>query len=425
MSSTAPCQWHDGANVKLHEAMRARRLAEEQVQHSSRTHRHTARENITKYQNLHDSFEKKRGATNHLSGILQERAQSLNKTIAATQRSLEALRSAERAKDRPLELNRFRFETRNKRPSCERVRDPFELALEEEQEQLRTAQRLLNGNAKKTEAALNTLGRMLDDIHFDHDHKEHGQQIDEQCLGRTHAAWPSRGDVRVGMLKHGLASPKGTLKAAASLGLQASGMVSLRVPSEAVERVAAPNLEQEERRHHNTARNALLAKEAERASSQLGTETNALLQQTEADCRRALEKVERTMAHRIEECTIIKEKIKKAILDTRNQIQRTVRTMQRTETEIHHHEEPAELCTTRDAFRSSRKRHENIEDPVSTAMHYHKQGLQKGANLLGSCNGHENRVLQELERARRQLEADLADKEMAIDLDIKCQQRRV
>merc|ERR1719428_414540 len=107
---------------------------------SIKTHGTTKSNNISQYQSVQDAFSIKCHTTAQLIDILDERIRSVTTSIQRTKASVAFLQSAFNSKKEPLSLCVYRQSIRTKRPAQEMIRDPFEIALEEEKEVLLSAE---------------------------------------------------------------------------------------------------------------------------------------------------------------------------------------------------------------------------------------------------------------------------------------------
>merc|ERR550514_1134097 len=118
---------------------------------SKSSHEATKTDNITRYQDVHANFQTKVYTTSQLAQLLQDRINSVNTSITLSKQSLGALQMSHQATLAPLQLCTWRQEQRLQRPERELVRDPCEIALEEEKDVLMDAREKLATNAGKTE----------------------------------------------------------------------------------------------------------------------------------------------------------------------------------------------------------------------------------------------------------------------------------
>eukprot|EP00746_Dinoflagellata_sp_MGD_P168423 gnl/MRDRNA2_/MRDRNA2_99879_c0_seq1.p1 gnl/MRDRNA2_/MRDRNA2_99879_c0~~gnl/MRDRNA2_/MRDRNA2_99879_c0_seq1.p1 ORF type:complete len:505 (-),score=99.57 gnl/MRDRNA2_/MRDRNA2_99879_c0_seq1:55-1467(-) len=437
-SSRLPNEWQNSTMANLQAAMRAQKIADEQFEQSRKSHEQTRQTNIDQYQNVHSHFESKVEATSSLKALLQERLESVQNSITASKMSMAALQTANQAKLPPLQLCSWRQEQRAGRPERELIRDPVEIALEEEKDVLMDARDKLQENAAKTEIMIKNLLKMHDDLSKDHLNKDHSLTIDKKCLGSMHRSWPTSGRAieappAQALLNRSprpmLGSTMGMKTMGSPTSLSFSGGLTLPHPAPSLglevtggtdHQAAAWNQQQEENRQNDTLKLVQKAKDLERAAQSLREESDSLMQKTDADSAYARNQVEMCLSKRIDETHDLKSTLEGCIATTDQSIASMMHVNSMTGDNLQSHEEPSALYSTRIGMREKRMPRENIGDPVKTALDKHAESLKMNHTHLQSCHNAESGTLHELQRTKAICMADLKDKTTALAIDVKC-----
>lgn len=423
-SNKLPNQWHAGTQSNLAVALRMQKLADEQFEQSKSSHAATRNDNIMRYQDVHSNFETKVYTTNQLAQLLQDRINSVNTSITLSKQSLGALQMSHQATLAPLQLCTWRQEQRSQRPERELVRDPCEIALEEEKDVLLDAREKLAVHADNTQRMIKALIKSLDDLNTDMSNKAHSLSIDSKCLGSMHKTWPTAGG-GVPVVK----SPKAPLgRSPNNTGTMALPRVSGGSPSElnfsmtggTSHQHVAWNMQQEENRQQMTIQLVEKAKEMERSAQALREECDNLIQKVCADSAYAKAQVEAMLQRRVDETTALKEQLTQAITATAASIQKLMLCNSMTRDNLDSHNEPADLLNSRVGLRGQRMPRENIGDPVKTSLDKHAESLRENHNHLFQRHQQEIETLKQLQQIKAVCEADLADKTAALAIDTRC-----
>lgn len=379
------------ANTNMSGAQKTQRSAHMACDDSFRTHRQCLQDNLSQYHSLHQTFQKKASDSRHLSEVLQRRIKSVTASIDKNKQSLSQLERAHHQKNAPLQLCNWRMDQRRQRPHREHIRDPFELALEEECSTLTNAQADLKLQMDRTQRSIQELNDSLQELQYDLGVKMHSLQIDEQCMRTTHKPWqkqPDRSGSRPG--------PKTS------------------------ERFRVTNTGNEETRQTETSKRDQIAIDKERAAQSLREESAHIIEQCQVACDQAKNKMERSMQERISETQNMRKRLENEIKETSVKIDRVKLTTQETKTQMRSLVEPMQLNDTRDSWRKQRAYREQIMDPVSTQMVEHHMFLNKAHESLEGRRREEKRTQQELEMRKTQLQEDLKDKTRALHIDLDC-----
>lgn len=422
-SPQSPAQWRDGTSSTLKSSMIARHAAQERVQRSLRSHQLARNDLSTNYKNLQTCTSEKVSSTNELKELLAKRIRSVQASSLASKKCLGDLQAADGAMILPLELNVWRVAMRAQRPERELVRDPFELALEEEHKALTSSREALKAAAKDMEGIIWDLGKTLEELRFDWENKTDSAAIDEACLAAMERR-PTRPQSRPGTpsspLSAGLCSPTAR-ETPRKLALSTGGMLSLigKAPTDPHANVEA-NLDNEESRKRDSASLMLRANQAEHAAQATREHCEYLIADTRARCERALRKVEVTMTDRINETQDMCRRLEESTRDTQKSIVEVAHFKALTKGEMQSHDPPADLVGSQDLLRGTRMHRERISDPVTSASERHRHGLARNYAMLEGCYDEEEDSLKKLQKEKAALELDFADKTAALNLDIAC-----
>lgn len=416
-SQKIPAEWHNSTANNLQMAMRAQKLADEQHSRSYMSHETTRTSNVNEYQNVHNNFSHKVDTTNSLSQVLQERIASVNTSINLSRQSLAALQTAHQAKQAPLQLCVWRMEQRAQRPKRELVRDPCEIALEEEKDTLCDAQSKLARNADQTERMLLALNKMLADLTHDLENKNHSLSIDRKCMGTLHRTWPTAGAGGLGSSMQ--RTPRSSTAFAGAMALGATHELPLMFDRTDAGR-ATDNAQNEELRQQQTVRLTQTAKELERNALSLRDDSDNLIQKTNQDCAFAKKQVEHALDMRISETQTLRNHLENAIHESSTSIAKMMSCNATTQANLDSHNEPADLFATRTKFRQQRMPRENIGDPVKTSLDRHAESLKMNHSHLQGCYNSESDAISNLQNIKSVCEGDLADKMAALQIDLRC-----
>lgn len=392
MSTRAPEDWHGMSNTNMSIAKKTQMTAHSVCDDSVKAHRQCLSENTAQYHALHQSFQKKAATSQNLCEMLQRRIKSVTLSIDKNRHSLAALEQAHRAKDAPLQLCAWRIDHRAKRPQREHIRDPFEIALEEEHSALMNAQADIKVQMERTQKSIADLIDSQKELQHDFDVKSHALQIDEQCMRTTHKPWhKNTGVPRAGAL------PPASSKA-----------------------FIGNNYNNEDMRQTDSMKRDDGAKAKESSAQALREENSNVIEHCQQATDFARSKTEKLMQDRISENQAMRKRLEAEIKDTNTKIEKVKATMADTKSHIKSLVEPMQLNDTRDGWRKQRHYREQMLDPVSTQMVEHKMHLIKTSDALHDRHSQEKTVLVELEKRKAQLQEDLADKTKALHMDLDC-----
>lgn len=424
-STKVPVEWTHGTTTNLGNSSNSMWNADWQMRQSQQSHLQTQKDNVRNYQAAHNATQKKVDATTKLSAHLQHRIRCTQQSISFSKQNLAALHSSLEAKIPPLQLCTWRMEQRSLRPHRELVRDPAEIALEQEKACLTGARDQLQNACDKTDRMIQALNKSLDELDHDLHNKTHSLGIDDKCYGTQHRSWPHSGRQapKPSMTAGGQAAEM-DLAASATMGSMKGKTGAHDFGMKETGRVdhshTCSNIEQEEQRHHFTMGLMNNSADLERAAQRLREECQRLMQKTQRDCEQAKANSEDALQKRINETKDLRSKLGKTIEETSKKIDKLRQCNDLTGLNLDSHGEPRDLYSTKNKLRANRLPRENIGDPVKTALDKHATQLKNNFNHLSDMYTEEVTNLSDLERMKVAMEADLKDKTAALQLDLKC-----
>lgn len=387
-------QWHEATQHSLNQASSTQGHAAELMNFSLKTHSAAQSVNVAQYQAVHDAFSKKINTNRHLCDLIDERMRAHTISIARTKATLATLQTAYNSKKEPLSLCVWRQTQRTRRPYGEMIRDGFEIALEEEKECLLSAQDKLHNAMHASEQMVLVLNDSLKDLAHDYEVKMHSMQVDESCIRKTHTTWPA-------MTHDGApARPPAT---DASLPYKAWHDSS------------------EEKRVADCMARIERCRDKETYYQLLQSENDKLIASTAQDCQQARSNVEEKMRERISEVQEKRREIEISIAETQEKIESMTQCRALTETEIRAQEEPEFILQQRMDLRAARSGEENIPDPVTTELLEQQNTLKQTRAMLERRKDEEKQSLAMLAKSKADMVADLAEKGIALNLDLECQ----
>jgi len=389
------------STMNMTSASNSQQKAHQLCDTSRRIHQDSLHENLTSYNHLHGSLKEKVATSKNLVLNLDNRAKSVEKSIAATKHSLAQLETARRAKEPPLNLCTWRMEQREKRPLREQVRDGVELGLEDERKTLLTCQRSLVDAEKKTKDTIRNLEDALKELNIDISEKKQALSVDDMCLRTTHRNWQTTIDSY---------SPRGGGTFANSYPMMTT---ELRKNPEESSR-------NEVNRQNDASRHVQTAAKKEEAAAQLRADNDKLIQYCQRVSDDALRSAEQRLRGRVDENQRMRNSLEQELRQTQDKIEHTKGTIVDTKSQIKSLEDPLALVSTRDSWRKQRALKEQIHDPVSTMLEDHKLALIRTNEALRNQRQEEKSALRDLQNNKQRLTDDLRDKTLALHIDLNC-----
>jgi len=377
--------------------------ASKQMDTSRRCHDDTVVNNISCYDHLHKTMGQKVANSHRLIEKLTNRQHSIEGSLQATRASLAALEKALMEKDAPLRLCQWRLEQREKRPLREQVRDPCETALEDELATLIETQNRLRDAIKRTRAAIHDLTDMLNEVKHDIEHKQHALGIDESCLRSTERSMH--------------AVMERTPPPASARATRSPNSLSLAARHQVAIQESGGN---EVRRQQNAEHLSRQASAKEDAAKALRDDNSRLIQRCESMAHDAVAKAEKRMQERVQENQQMRRRLENEMRETNNQIQHTKGTISDTLYQLKALDEPMDLTNQCGSWRQQRATKEHIVDPVSTAIHMHRNQTLAAQKELLHHHQEEKAHLKELLDRRDRLAEDMKDKTSSLHIDLNC-----
>jgi len=404
MSMHTPADWAGHATANMSQAQKAHLGASKQMESSRRAHDDTVLNNISCYDHVHKTMGQKVKNTQRLIEKLNLRQQSIENSLNAQRSSLAVLEQAVADKESPIRLCQWRLDSREKRPLREQVRDPVEMALEEEHNVLVDTQHRLSEAIKRTKAAIHDLDTTLSEVKHDIEHKVHALNVDESCLRSTERSMQS-----VLERTPPPSSARGTTRPQNALTMAARHQVAHQESSS-----------NEVRRQQNAEHLSRHAAAKEEAAKALREDSQRLVQRCETMAADHLQRTEKRFQERVHENQSMRRRIEREVRETSTQIHNTKQTITDTRYQLRALEEPMELTSMCASSRQTRATKEHIVDPVTTALHQHRNATLNAHKGLMEHQQQEKAHLKELMDRRDRLSEDLQDKSSALQIDLNC-----
>lgn len=377
--------------------------AAKQMDTSRRAHDETVVNNISCYDHVHKTMGQKVKNSQRLIDKLTNRQQSIEGSLQAQRASLAALEKALQDKDAPIRLTQWRLDSREKRPLREQVRDPVEFALEEEHGTLIDTQKRLSEAIKRTKAAIHDLDDMLNEVKHDIEHKHHALSVDESCLRSTERSMH--------------AVMERTPPPASARTPRNPNTFAMAARHQVAHQESSSNEVKRQQNAEHLSRHAAAKEDAAKA---LREDSQRLIQRCESMASDALAKSERKLQERVQENQQMRRRLENEVRETNTQIQNAKGTISETKYQIKALEEPMELTSTCASWRQGRATKEHIVDPVSTALHQHRNATLAAHQDLMGHHQEEKAHLKELLDRRDRLTEDLQDKTHSLHVDLNC-----
>lgn len=362
-------------------------------------HDATRFENDQQHYTVHRQLCMKVGHTVKLKERLEERIAFVEESLQATNASLQELEAANAAKQKPIEVNRWRVSKRTERPKRENIQDSLEAALEEEKETLADAQKKLQRQAVKTRQMIQKLETTRDELKDDLKNKGEAFRIDANCI-KQGSSWGGS----LAPTNRTSPEPFETATEKSSCSLMTSGYTNRFEESE------------HKRQYDTLMRDRRAKKREEEARSLRGTNAE-IISQLETRCTSARKHTEARLCERIEETTEMRRRIMGAVEVTNAKIHKLTSCLNQTGEEIAAFEQPLDIAHTRQKLRAERPTKERIGDEVSDAIATQLRSLHLNKTALQKRHKEEQDSLRRLQEAKTQLLADLDDKQTALNLD--------
>jgi len=176
----------------------------------------------------------------------------------------------------------------------------------------------------------------------------------------------------------------------------------------------------EVRRQQNAEHLSRHASAKEEAAKALREDSQRLVQRCEALAADYLQRTEKRFQERVQENQAMRRRLEREVRETSTQIHNTKQTITDTRYQLKALEEPMELTSTCASWRQARATKEHIVDPVTTALHQHRNATLNAHKDLMEHHQNEKAHLKELMDRRDRLAEDLQDKSSALQIDFSC-----
>jgi len=311
------------------------------------------------------------------------------------------LQEAFHAKKAPMELCHWRLDRRAGRPKRELKRENFEIALDQEKEVLTDSMQRIQDSIRRTDSMIRKLVETRAELLDDLKHKSHALSIDDDCINAQHTWGAGQG-------------------AHAALELPANAEHS-KLPIAMM--YGSRHEEQEHSRQYDTVNRCKRAKKREQVAQELRDDSAKVMKTTYSACQTAHIHVQKQMQVNIDELQHMRKRLTNGIEQSNAKISHLQNTIVQTANEIASHNAPFNLAKTRLNLRGQRPGRENISDPVRDALDQQMASLDKNMEDLETRQQHEKQALGKLQQDKAALEADLADKSRALQIDLECQKK--
>lgn len=404
MSLHTTQEWHQHASEVMSQAQHTYRKATRLQGESKRAHEEVVSDNLTMYNELHNSLEQKVKSSYRLIEKLQQRAESVENSIVASKKSLADLQNSLFAKEAPLALCTWRMEQREKRPLREQVHDAVEVALEAEKMVITNAQNKLKEAIKKTKSTIAALESKLEEVRHDIQQKAQALSVDEMCLRSTQRSFQ---DVAQ--------RTSSTLASARNSPAHAN---SRRSPRHDV--ALHESNRNEVHRQQDAVKLGQSAMNREEVAKDLREECMKTIIRADRAVVEATSKSERALKERVNENQSVRRRLETEFKETCHTIDHTKTTIHETKSQLKALDEPMDLCSTCASWRRQRAPREHIQDPVTTTLYQHQMTLLKSQEELQYHHKKEKTVLGDLQEKRDRLKDDLRDKTASLHIDLNC-----
>jgi len=414
----SPNEWQNSVVSNLSHADGTHQRAVDTLTCNMDTMRRTNAEYNRVRDQTHDQFFQKIENTKELVQQLKTRILSVSKTIEHSDWSHSKLSTASTSLREPIELNRSRLVTREKRPKRELVNDSFQEALVNEHQELQTAKYSLNESILDTQRIISELKGVREDLLADCAHKEHSLELDRQCAERKKAYEVGHTKLDKAYNRHGVPLKAILPEILGHPGLFTDGSSTSR--GEAIVRGATEGRNQERMRQHSTLKLIETALRLEHAAKDRWSMTNQLLAKWRQAADFAHKNTQMEMGAKIERTELMRQELIKQRKTIEQKMDHGKKVMTALTEKINFIEQPITATLERGKIRNRRTEREHIPDEVSEALQDQMQSLQHRRAELKEQAASARRAIEELDRARKQLMEDIEDKDRSIGVDRSC-----
>lgn len=339
--------------------------------------------------------------TKELTKALQDQVAKVDDASRKLKASEEKVQRAAADKQAYLCVCKRRLELRAQRPEQEMVRDPFQEAIEVEEQALALARQELVEQLQLTKdhrpGLLDVKQEMLDDCL----EKRRGGRIDHLCLlDSGHRPVLTTGDC--------VAAP--TMAEVMEAGPPLS-------PGNAGPGTGKFN---ELQRKDMTKAIILKSQSLMLAAEEQCKRNQAQIEASARECLRANHKTTATMNRSVASKKAQKKQLEEHLEDVDRMIFAGQLSLEKTERKLKQHENPLQVLSRQFSLRQTRVERENIRDPVHEKLLVQLESVKNSANHLSTRVDGTQSVVQELKATRVQLQEALHLKTLALRLDMAC-----
>lgn len=402
-ASTMPEEWKAAVVTNLSTADSSHQKAVDNMQTGMLAVRATNAEQGKHRDHVHAHFTQKIANTKELVQQLSSRISSMQKTIQHTEWSLKRLEEAKQLLVSPLEVCRKRLELREKLPRRERVADPFQDALHQEEKEILAAKGRYMQAISDTQRNLRELKQKQQDLEVDLRDKKHAQHLDTMCVDKKarDVHFPTKLDK--------------------SYDRQGGVPVKQPLPELTGGREAdTPGREQERYRQKSTLHSVEAALASESSARTRWADTSNLMDATSKIVKAAYNNSQAELAKKVEHTEVLTEELIKVSKCTSQKMAGLANSLNLAQEKIMGIDKPISANLHREQIRSRRAPREAHLDQVSEALHGQQQMLQSKKMSLQSQAGSMHAALNELGHTNKMLLDDIADKTRALEIERSC-----
>jgi hypothetical protein len=337
------------------------------------------------------------------------------------QRSLDALLTALRTKQRPIQFCVYRLNLRKGRLPTSAKADSFHAALEAERKRLEDAKTVLVVRQTQTVGMLQQLKDCANVLEADLTKKNAAQKIDRDCLKEQSdpLSMPMGGVQGALGFGEGSRNPRprsADARAPFRKPFAESGESSVSVYSEGARK-------NEQNRIAQTLHIIAAAEKGLEPDAQKLCKANAeVMEKTDRDCKEAFERSQARMRERINTLEAARIKLTKEIVQCSGKIDQTRQNMLLISAGLAQHQIPLDSAGQALKLRETRDPAEDIRDEVAVGLENSRRKMEDNMLQLKEEHLRTSKALDALEETRRGLETQLRDTNVALQTDLQCRQ---
>mmetsp|Transcript_15464 Transcript_15464/g.42674 ORF Transcript_15464/g.42674 Transcript_15464/m.42674 type:complete len:461 (-) Transcript_15464:120-1502(-) len=399
-----PEEWQASTVGNLSQADGTHRQADRDMVDGVLAIRQTNAERNRQRDTVHSQFAQKIRNTEELAQQLNTRLRCNKVSLEHCEWSLGKLNTALQALRAPTELCKSRILMRDKRPKRERVYDPFQEALLNEEKALQAAKQKFMEAIADTQRHVKMLMQHREELTADLNDKKHALYLDSTCVDK-------KAIDRLAPLNLDRSYNR------KSMSIKMVVPEILGTPRDSPETAGRA---QERDRQKATFKNIEAAMRAEQATKERWQQTADLLDKVQAAIADAFRTTQTEMGAKIEHTELLKQELAKQGKLTDQKIAETQKTLNIVTEKLNALEKPIVANAQRTNIRGHRTAREAINDEVSEALHNQQHALQAKKMQLQAQANALMAAINELNTARGQILEDIADKDRALAIDRSC-----